>query len=121
MKELFRKLSSKVSNWVGSPYAFLIAFLLVFGWAVGGLFFGFGDIYQLIINTGTTIITFLMVFLIQNSQNVESKAIQLKLDELIFANKEARNTAIDIEDDDIPTIEKMAGELKEKKKEELKS
>lgn len=97
MKEIFRKLSSRVSVAAGSAYAFTLAVLLVIFWAFSGLPFGFSNTWQLFINTTTTIGTFLMVFLIQNTQNRETKATQLKLDELIRTTS-ARDSFIDIED-----------------------
>lgn len=97
MKEIFRRFSSRVSVAVGSAYAFIFAVFIVFGWAVTGIPFNFSGSWQLFINTTTTIGTFLMVFLIQNTQNRESKATQLKLDELIRATS-ARDSFIDIED-----------------------
>jgi low affinity Fe/Cu permease len=81
----------------GGRYGFLSAFGLVIAWAICGPFFRFSEGWQLVINTGTTIVTFLMVFLIQNAQNRESKAIHLKLDELIYSVERARNDLIDIE------------------------
>jgi low affinity Fe/Cu permease len=98
MNEIFRKFSQQTSEIVGSPWAFLVAALTVIIWLVTGPIFKFSDTWQLIINTGTTIVTFLMVFLIQNTQNRDAKAMQLKLDELIRSNSEARNTLIDLED-----------------------
>src|SRR6188474_925641 len=83
MNELFRKIAHTTSQVIGSPIAFVVAVLIVLVWAVTGPFFGFSDTWQLVINTGTTIVTFLVVFMIQNTQNRDSKAIQLKLDELI--------------------------------------
>lgn len=97
MKTLFRSVATKVSNAAGNPLTFCAAILIIVLWASSGPAFGFSDTWQLIINTGTTIVTFLMVFLIQNTQNRDSKAMQLKLDELIRATT-ARNTFIDIED-----------------------
>ena len=97
MKETFRRFSARVSLAAGSAYAFILAILLVGFWALSGIPFQFSDTWQLFINTTTTIGTFLMVFLIQNTQNRESKAIQLKLDELIRATS-ARDSFIDIED-----------------------
>jgi low affinity Fe/Cu permease len=97
MKETFRKISVKVSNMTGSAFAFLLAFTIVVVWALTGPVFGFSDSWQLVINTGTTIVTFLMVFAIQNTQNRDSKAVQLKLDELIVASKKARDSFVGVE------------------------
>ena len=82
----------------GHPVVFLFAVLIILGWAITGPFFGFGDTWQLVINTGTTIVTFLMVFLIQNTQNRDTLAIQLKLSELVLAMKGAENKFAAIED-----------------------
>lgn len=94
----FEKISTNITNWTGSPVAFGIAFLIVILWVLSGPIFQYSDTWQLVINTGTTIITFLMVFLIQKSQNKDSKAIQLKLNELIAASRHASNRMVDIED-----------------------
>jgi low affinity Fe/Cu permease len=94
----FDKFSGVVTKAAGSPYAFLGAFLVIIIWAVTGPVFGYSDTWQLVINTGTTIITFLMVFVIQQSQNKDTVALHLKLNELIAANKNASNRLIDIED-----------------------
>lgn len=94
----FEKASTKITNWTGSPVAFGVAFLIVIVWILSGPVFNYSDTWQLVINTGTTIITFLMVFLIQKSQNKDSKAIQLKLNELIAASRHASNRMVDIED-----------------------
>jgi low affinity Fe/Cu permease len=96
--KFFRSLASHVSTAMGHPDAFLIALIAVVVWAALGPLCDFSDTWQLAINTSTTIITFLMVFLIQNSQTRDTKAMQLKLDELIWANKLARNRLIDLED-----------------------
>jgi low affinity Fe/Cu permease len=96
MSEAFRKFSSKVSEATGSAWAFLAAVAIIVVWAVTGPPFHFSDVWQLVINTGTTIITFLMVFLIQNTQNRDGAAIQAKLDELIRASA-AQNRYIGIE------------------------
>jgi low affinity Fe/Cu permease len=85
------------STWLGSKWAFTLAGLVIVGWAVTGPLFHYSDTWQLVINTGTTIITFLMVFLIQNTQNRDARAINLKLDELIRAIDKARNQMINIE------------------------
>jgi low affinity Fe/Cu permease len=96
MRDLFRHFSRSTSEAVGSPWAFVIATAVIIIWAVTGPLFGFSDTWQLVINTGTTIITFLMVFLIQNTQNRDSRAMHIKLDELIRASK-ARNDFVDVE------------------------
>jgi low affinity Fe/Cu permease len=97
-----RSMFERFSNWAtqatGSSTAFISAVGVVFVWAVTGPLFDFSETWQLVINTGTTIITFLMVFLIQKSQNKDSKAIQLKLNELIASNARASNRMVDIED-----------------------
>lgn len=98
MKGLFRKIAQWTSRITGSPFGFIVAVLLVFVWAGSGPFFGFSNTWQLVINTGTTILTFLMVFLIQNTQNRDAHAIHLKLDELLRAIDPARDEFIDIED-----------------------
>src|SRR5690349_19856031 len=97
MSEAFRKFSSKVSAPPGTAWAFLVAVAIIVVWAISGPFFHFSDVWQLVIKTGTTIITFLMVFLIQNTQNRDSKAIHLKLDELLRAHETARNAMVDLE------------------------
>jgi len=94
----FEKFSARVTKATGSPTAFLIALLALLIWGVTGPFFKFSDTWQLVINTGTTIITFLMVFVIQQSQNKDTIAIQLKLNELIASNEKPSNRLIDIED-----------------------
>ena len=95
--DLFGQMAAWTARAAGGRYAFLSAFGVVIGWAVCGPIFHYSEGWQLVINTGTTIVTFLMVFLIQNAQNRESKALHLKLDELILAVKQARNELIDIE------------------------
>lgn len=97
MKDIFRKVSNRVSQIAGSATTFLFAFMIIVIWGTTGPLFDFSDTWQLVINTGTTIVTFLMVFLIQNTQNRDSKAMQLKLDELIVATK-ARNAFVNLED-----------------------
>jgi low affinity Fe/Cu permease len=94
----FERISTKITNWTGSPVAFGVASLVIIVWVITGPVFNYSDTWQLVINTGTTIITFLMVFLIQKSQNKDSKAIQLKLNELIAASRHASNRMVDIED-----------------------
>ena len=90
MNELFRKFAQNTSNATGTPWAFLLAVAVVLVWAITGPIFGFSDTWQLVINTGTTIVTFLMVFLIQNTQNRDTRALHLKLDELLRAVPDAR-------------------------------
>lgn len=97
-KNLFEKFSNWAVKFTGSPHAFLGAMAVVVIWAVSGPFFDYSETWQLVINTGTTIITFLMVFLIQKAQNKDSKAIQIKLNELIAAHEKASNRIVDIED-----------------------
>lgn len=97
IKDLFHKISAFTSQAIGSPPAFIIALLLIIGWIVTGPFFHYSDTWQLVINTTTTIVTFLIVFLIQHTQNRDSHALHLKLDELIRANSRAHNTMIGIE------------------------
>jgi low affinity Fe/Cu permease len=97
MNERFRQFSAAASRWMGSPIAFLVAVLAILAWAVSGPLFAFSDTWQLVINTATTIVTFLMVFLIQNTQNRDAKAIHLKLDELIRGLQGARNHLVDLE------------------------
>jgi low affinity Fe/Cu permease len=96
--KVFDKFSTAVTKATGSPAAFLIAMSVIIVWGITGPIFNFSDTWQLIINTGTTIITFLMVFVIQQSQNKDTIAIQLKLNELIASSDKASNRLIDIED-----------------------
>lgn len=94
----FRLFARRSSRILGSPWAFAAAILIIAVWAATGPVFHFSDTWQLIINTGTTIVTFLMVFLIQNTQNRDAKAVHLKLDEIIRALKKARNEMVDLEE-----------------------
>src|SRR6266536_5759143 len=108
MNELFRKFAHTVSAIVGSSWAFILAVAIVVVWAATGPLFRFSDTWQLVINTGTTIITFLMVFLIQNTQNRDAKAIHLKLDELIKGVGGARTHLVNLEnlsDDELASLE----------------
>jgi low affinity Fe/Cu permease len=98
MREAFRRFSHRTSLIVGSPWAFLVACAVIAAWACTGPHFGYNDTWQLVINTGTTIVTFLMVFLIQNTQNRDARAMHLKLDELIRALKGARNQLVNLEE-----------------------
>lgn len=109
MKNVFRIAANRISVWTGSAAVFLGAVCIVVVWAATGPHFNYSDTWQLVINTGTTIVTFLMVFLIQNTQNRDSKAVQLKLDELIRATKGARTTYVgleDLSDGDLAELEK---------------
>ncbi len=97
-QSFFERFSNWAARFTGSSYAFIGATLIVIIWAALGPIFHYSETWQLVINTGTTIITFLMVFLIQKAQNKDSKAIQIKLNELIAANEKASNRIVDIED-----------------------
>jgi low affinity Fe/Cu permease len=117
MKRLFRLFAQRTSEVLGSAWAFVAALLLLIGWAVSGPLFHFSDTWQLVINTSTTIITFLMVFLIQNTQNRDAKALHLKLDELIRAVNGARNSLVDLEDlsdEDLLRLQKEFQRLRQK-------
>ncbi|CAN5460404.1 low affinity iron permease family protein [soil metagenome] len=113
MHNVFTKLAKRAAEWVGSQWAFAIAVSVILLWGITGPLFKFSDTWQLVINTSTTIITFLMVFLIQNTQNRDAKAIHLKLDELIRTNEKARNALIDLEDVTDDVLKKLEGEFKE--------
>ncbi len=112
MGSLFHKIAFRVASAVGSPWAFILAAAVVIGWAAAGPFFGFSDSWQLAINSTTTIVTFLMVFLIQASQNRDSRAIQLKLDELIRTTTSARRIFQDLEEADDAELEALEKEFK---------
>jgi low affinity Fe/Cu permease len=98
MERFFEKLAHTITKWAGSTSATVLAFAVILVWTAGGFFFGFGTDYQMYVNTGTTIITFLMVFLIQRTQNKEGQAIQIKLNELVAAVRGASNQLINVED-----------------------
>ncbi len=97
MDQFFTRVSARIASWVGQPLAFVVAFLFIVVWGATGPVFGYSDTWQLIVNTSTTIITFLMVFLIQNAQNRDAAAMQAKLDEIIRVMDGARNDFIGIE------------------------
>ena len=102
----FRRFAEATARYAGRPGAFLLAVLLILGWALTGPIFHFNDTWQLVINTGTTIITFLMVFLIQSTQNRDTAALQIKLDELICSSK-AHNALLDLEHLDDQQLERI--------------
>jgi low affinity Fe/Cu permease len=117
MNELFSRLAHWTARQAGRAHTFALAFAVVLVWAVTGPMFGFSDTWQLVINTGTTIVTFLMVFLIQNTQNRDTVAIQLKLDELIRVNRGARNNLLNLEDltgEKLAKVKEAFSELAEK-------
>ena len=113
LNRLFSGFAKRVAHHAGRPHAFILAAAVVVVWAVTGPLFGFSDTWQLVINTGTTIVTFLMVFLIQNTQNRDTEAIQLKLDELIRANAHARNRLLDLEDLDEDALDRVKAGFEE--------
>ena len=120
-KNLFEKFSSSVTRATGSTTAFIIAFLVVVVWACTGPIFHYSETWPLVINTGTTIITFLMVFLIQKSQNKDSLAIQLKLNELVAAHEFASNRLVNVEDmteEELKVIQKYYSKLSDLTKNE---
>lgn len=113
--DLFHSFAKESAATVGSPWAFLLAIVVVFAWIISGPMFHYSDTWQLVINTGTTIVTFLIVFLIQNSQNRDAKAIHLKLDELIHKVKGARNALIDLEnctDEELERLQRQFEQVK---------
>jgi len=116
MSEAFRKFANTVSAATGSAWAFLAAAALILVWALTGPLFHFADVWQLVINTGTTIVTFLMVFLIQNIQNRDSQALHLKLDELLLAVEGARTGLVDLEnmsDEELQGLQAEFAQLRE--------
>lgn len=115
MNERFRKFAQVIATAAGSPWAFLLAVTAVFIWAISGPLFGFAETWQLVINTGTTIVTFLMIFLVQNAQNRDAKAIHLKLDELIRAQQRANNKLMGSEEHPDEKLEKERQEVEKQK------
>lgn len=117
IRDTFRQFARKASEVLGSAWAFIGALVIIGVWGLTGPMFHFSDTWQLIINTGTTIVTFLMVFLIQNTQNRDAKAMHLKLDELIRAVKGARNRLVDLEklsDEELKQLEEQFTRLRNK-------
>jgi len=114
----FRVFAQKTSDAAGSSWSFIVAFTVIVVWAVTGPLFHYSETWQLLINTGTTIITFLMVFLVQNTQNRDAKATQLKLDELIHAQSHAHNKLMGIEtqsDEQLDQFEREVRRIKKKR------
>lgn len=118
MNAAFSKFSNAVSHATGTPIAFVVALAVVCSWALSGPLFGFSEVWQLVINTGTTIVTFLMIFVLQNSQNRDGKALQAKLDELILTSKGAQNKFIGIEKLDEEELRELRKLIDEKACEE---
>ncbi len=117
MRDLFRRLAEGTAHAVGSPPAFLLAVLTIAVWGVTGPYFRYSDTWQLFINTGTTIITFLMVFLIQNTQNRETRIVTLKLDELLRGMEGARTGMVNLDhmsDEDLEVVQQEFTRLREK-------
>ena len=115
VSDAFRVFARGASTILGSAWAFVFALLVIIVWGITGPTFHYSDTWQLIINTGTTIVTFLMVFIIQNTQNRDAKAVHLKLDEIIRAIKGARNELVDLEDlsdEDLAKLEKQFKRLR---------
>jgi low affinity Fe/Cu permease len=113
----FLRLAKRAAHATGRPTAFVIAVAMLIAWAVSGPVFSFSDTWQLVVNTGTTIVTFLMVFLIQNTQNRDTAAIHIKLDELIRVNREARNALLNLDelsDEELDEIRAEYGALASK-------
>lgn len=110
-RSLFTRLSQAVAHWAGRPQTFLGAAALIVLWALSGPFFGYNDTWQLVVNTSTTIVTFLMVFIIQNSQNRDTAAMQIKLDELICRLEGAREELLDLEELDEDKLEAIRNEF----------
>ena len=112
MNDLFRKISARTSEAMGSSWAFVLAVTIILVWGITGPIFGFSNTWQLVINTGTTIITFLAVFLIQNMQNRDARAIHLKLDELIRGVEGARTGLVNLEELPDSEIQNLANDFK---------
>ena len=113
-QSLFTRFACTTAHWSGKPATFLLAVLVVATWAVTGPLFGYSDTWQLVINTGTTIVTFLMVFLIQNTQNRDTMALQIKLAELIFVMQGAKNKLATVEDLSDEDLEKLHEQFRQR-------
>jgi low affinity Fe/Cu permease len=121
LNDIFRKLSTTSANALGSPWMFVINVLLLLVWLGTGPFAGFSDTWQLVVNTATTVFTYLAVFLIQNTQNRDAKAVHLKLDELISSVQGARNRLVDLEDlsdDELEDLQRQFKEIQKRAREE---
>ena len=122
MREIFRRLAYTTAEVVGSPWAFLLGVLVVLIWGLSGPYFRYSDTWQLVINTGTTIVTFLVVFLIQGAQNRDSRALHLKLDELLRAVEHARTSLVALEsrtDEELDRLQKEFEHLRQPQGERL--
>jgi low affinity Fe/Cu permease len=120
LNDIFRKLSTTAANALGSPWMFVINVLLLLVWLACGPLAGFSDTWQLVVNTATTVFTYLAVFLIQNTQNRDAKAVHLKLDELISSVQGARNRLVDLEDlsdDELEELQRQFKEIQKRAKE----
>lgn len=116
LQDLFRRAAARIARAMGSPFSFAIALAAVVVWAVLGKHYQYSENWQLVINTGTTIVTFLMIFLVQNTQNRDSRAIQLKLDELLRGVKGARTDMVDLEDATDEELEALQHEFERLRK-----
>ena len=115
-RDAFSRFAHRVAAAIGTPYAFVLALAAVVLWAITGPFFGFSETWQLFINTTTTIVTFLVVFMIQSTQNKDAKAVHLKLDELIHVISKARNELIDAEELTEAELDKLEEEFRQLRK-----
>jgi low affinity Fe/Cu permease len=122
MRDSFHRFAHRTADLVGSPASFITGLLVIAVWAITGPAFRYSDTWQLVINTGTTIVTFLMVFLIQNTQNRDSRAVHLKLDELIRSVQAARNEMVGLEnlsDENLDALQKEFTEIRERAENKL--
>ena len=113
VNEVFRKVSIKAAGFLGSPWLFILNVFLILGWLIAGPFYHYSDTWQLLVNTATTVFTYLAVFLIQNTQNRDAKAVHLKLDELIATLAGARNRLVDVEDLTDAELEELQEQFKQ--------